>query len=185
MSIQNPSILTLIYNWNGRLYINMLIAKSQRHSGLLTNKSTLTRAAHEEGRSYNQIGNSWTFRANMVLASFKPSRSAVRRKCGLRRGRGRRRLDLLYLGLSLSLVERFFSTLGLLSISLNVRLHFRGNCRRIRIEADRWSGGVYDRFASLYSLGKVDNFGVDVLLPSPRGVREGLWWKGLWRIRRC
>lgn len=60
------------------------------------------------------------------------------------------------------LVERCFSTLSLLFISFDGRLHFQSKGRGLRISVLRYFGGVQERFLRSERLGKVNDFGIDV-----------------------
>lgn len=79
-------------------------------------KSTPTRVSYAKRSSYNQIGNSSAYCAELVSVSFKRNKRSVRRKYSLRRWEGRRKINLQYSGMSIPLVKRFFFRLGLLYI---------------------------------------------------------------------
>lgn len=64
-------------------------------------------------------------------------------------GRGRRRIDLQFFGLRLSLVERLFPTFHLFLIPLDGRLNFGREYRGLWIGADGGSGRLLKRAASV------------------------------------
>lgn len=63
----------------------MLAITSQTHSALLVSKHMLTCGADENACGYNQVIDSCTCWAKVVLKSLKRSKRAERRMCGLRR----------------------------------------------------------------------------------------------------
>lgn len=65
-------------------YGSLLFSPSQRQSDLLTSQSKITCGAHANGKNYNQVGDSRTSCAKLVLNSFEcgNKRSKDAEQCG-------------------------------------------------------------------------------------------------------
>lgn len=134
---QKPSIIIQIYKQNGRTVEDTANYHALRHSALLTNKSLVAHGTDPGAANYKQIGVSGTWHAKPVLTSVEGKKLVEGRKCGTRRWRGSRRIDMPWIGFLMPLVERFFSTLGRILFYLDARFRFLSNCGGPLIGADR------------------------------------------------